>query len=183
MWKFIISASKKSNWYQHSNKEICFIGRSNVGKSSLLNALAKTKIAKTSNTPGRTQLINYFSDDLENIYVDLPGYGYARLSKVAQEKMFAMIEEYLKHSSNLSTVFLLFDANIGLTSDDQLMIAFLESIGRKTILVGTKIDKANQAILHKTKKQLEALKYQSILVSSAKKTNLEKLQSIILEQF
>ena len=105
MWKFIKSSSDKSNWLIHDNKEICFIGRSNVGKSSLINALARnSKLAKVSKMPGRTQLINYFQNENDLIIVDLPGYGYANISYSIQEKMFNMIDEYL-FVKNLSSIF------------------------------------------------------------------------------
>lgn len=183
MWKFIVSASNKSNWYSHSGKEICFVGRSNVGKSSLINALAKAKIAKTSNTPGRTQLINYFQDDFHNIITDLPGYGYAKMSKINKQKMLNMIEEYFRDSEKLATIFLLFDANIGPTSYDDEMLDYFLELGRKVILVGTKIDKCNQSSLSKTLKALKKYNCEAILVSSTKKRNLDKLYKIILDQF
>lgn len=86
MWKFIKSSTSQENWLDVSNHEIVFWGRSNVGKSSLINALAKTKLAKTSSTPGRTRLINYFETTNHQIVVDLPGYGYASMSKKINKK-------------------------------------------------------------------------------------------------
>ncbi|MGZ9414501.1 ribosome biogenesis GTP-binding protein YihA/YsxC [Mycoplasma sp. 5370] len=185
MWKFIVSSSKKENWYFHKGKEICFIGRSNVGKSSLINALANTKIAKTSNTPGRTQLINFFENNNQKIIVDLPGYGYAKMSKFLSEKMFNMIEEYFTFRENLDTTFLLFDSRIGLTDNDKSMLEFLESLNKKIILVATKIDKLNQSQIYKVKKEIELLnKYECFFVSSTKKKNLnlliEKINEILI---
>ncbi|MGY6171758.1 ribosome biogenesis GTP-binding protein YihA/YsxC [Candidatus Mycoplasma pogonae] len=183
MWKFIKSAQDKNSWYQHEGKEICFIGRSNVGKSSLINALANTKIAKTSNTPGRTQLINYFSDDYHNIVVDLPGYGYAKMSKSQKQKMLDMIEQYFIESTNLATVFLLFDSVIGPTEFDFEMYYYLQALNRKVILVGTKVDKAKQSQLYKAKKALENLAAPIYWVSANKKTKIAELRDAILSQF
>ncbi|UWD33982.1 ribosome biogenesis GTP-binding protein YihA/YsxC [Mesomycoplasma molare] len=184
MWKFLISSSNKANWLKHDNKEICFIGRSNVGKSSLINALANNKIAKTSNTPGRTQLINFFQNQNTNIIVDLPGYGYAKMSKSLSAKMFDMIEEYFSLRENLLTTFLLFDSRIGLTEKDYQMLEFLESINRNVILVATKIDKLNQSQIYKVKKEIEILnKYECFFVSSAKKKNINILNQKINELF
>ncbi|MBN3534572.1 ribosome biogenesis GTP-binding protein YihA/YsxC [Mycoplasma procyoni] len=184
MWKFIVSSSKKDNWYDHNGFEICFIGRSNVGKSSLINALANTKIAKTSNTPGRTQLINFFSDDQNRVVVDLPGYGYAKMSKSAAEKMFEMIEQYFAQRLQLKTVFLLFDSRLGLQEIDKQMIEFLNSVNRKIVLVGTKMDKLNQSQQHAIKKQMEQYNnFKNIIVSSQTKRNIANLQQIINEEF
>ncbi|WGI36299.1 ribosome biogenesis GTP-binding protein YihA/YsxC [Mesomycoplasma lagogenitalium] len=181
MWKFIVSSSGKSNWLNHNEIEICFIGRSNVGKSSLINALANQKIAKTSNTPGRTQLINFFKNSNNKIIVDLPGYGYAKMSKTNAQKMFDMIEQYFTERENLKYVFLLFDSRLGLLENDLQMIEFLQSLNHNVILVGTKADKLNQAQMHKIKKQLEKfnnLQF-SYFVSSLKNKNINLLNQQI----
>lgn len=182
-WKFIKSASDKNSWHLHDKKEICFIGRSNVGKSTLINALAKNKIAKTSKTPGRTRLINYFADQSENIIVDLPGYGYAKMSKSEHEKMIFMVEEYLMNSPYLVTIFLLFDARIGLTSLDEEMYIFFKSINKRIFLVGTKSEKNTQSENAQLQKKLKNYDAEIILVSSLKMKNIDKLSKIITEQF
>ncbi|WP_033161155.1 ribosome biogenesis GTP-binding protein YihA/YsxC [[Mycoplasma] collis] len=184
MWKFIISSSNKSNWYNHSNYEICFIGRSNVGKSSLLNALANQNIAKISSVPGKTKLINFFENNDKNIIVDLPGYGYAKMSKKDNEIMLQMLYDYFKDRSQLKTVFLLFDTRIGLQNIDLNTLKFLSELNRKVILVGTKIDKLNQSQLAKIKTLLEKeKKYQYIFVSSKNKKNIQILNEIINNEF
>lgn len=145
MWKFIKSSSNKNNWLIHSNKEICFIGRSNVGKSSLINALANNKkLAKTSKTPGRTQLINYFETDSKKIIVDLPGYGFANISIENQKKMFLMIDQYFLESK-IDYVFVLIDSKIGITPKDEEIINHLLSLNHNVFLILTKIDKSIQS--------------------------------------
>lgn len=183
MWKFVISASNKENWYQENKQEVCFIGRSNVGKSSLINALANQKIARTSNTPGRTQLINYFVNEKNHFIVDLPGYGYAKMSKTNNQKMLNMLEQYFLERKQLITVFLLFDSKVGLTSLDQDMIQYLDSINRKVILVGTKLDKTNQSERSKIEKEVLKFNKQVIFTSSSKTKNIQKLLLLINEQF
>ncbi|MBD5423109.1 MAG: YihA family ribosome biogenesis GTP-binding protein [Mycoplasma sp.] len=144
MWEFIKSASNKSNWLVHDNKEICFIGRSNVGKSSLINALANNKLAKTSKTPGRTQLINYFKNENNTIIVDLPGYGFANIALQLQEKMFLMVDEYF-NNSNPNIVFLLIDARRGIMRQDENIIEHLINLKHNIVLILTKVDKAKQS--------------------------------------
>ncbi|UUD36038.1 ribosome biogenesis GTP-binding protein YihA/YsxC [Mycoplasmopsis citelli] len=146
MFKFIKSSSNISNWYQHPNKEIAFWGRSNVGKSSLINALTNnSKLAKVSKTPGRTQLLNFFENDYGAVFVDLPGYGYARLSHAQKEKMTLMIEEYLLKRQNLDNLFLLLDARHGITKIDSQVINFLTINKIPFTIVYTKLDKLKQS--------------------------------------
>lgn len=149
MWKFIKSSSDKTNWYLHNQKEICFIGRSNVGKSSLINALSgNKKLAKTSKTPGRTQLINYFETPDKKVIVDLPGYGFANISISIQKKMFEMIDEYF-NKANPTTVFVLIDSRRGITEKDEEIINYLLDLNHNVLLILTKVDKANQSEIHK----------------------------------
>lgn len=122
--------------------EVAFAGRSNVGKSSLLNKLVKRKaFARVSKTPGRTREINFFSVNDAFTLVDLPGYGYARISKERREEWRPLIEEYLKHSPALRGIVMLLDARHDPTGDDLRMIDFLGSISAPTIIAVTKIDK------------------------------------------
>ena len=152
MWKFIKSSSDKSNWLIHDNKEICFIGRSNVGKSSLINALARnSKLAKVSKMPGRTQLINYFQNENDLIIVDLPGYGYANISYSIQEKTFNMIDEYFRINKP-SNVFFLIDSRHGITSKDVEIIEYLLSLNHNLTFILTKVNKAKQKEIAKTLK-------------------------------
>lgn len=183
MWKFVISASNKTNWLAHQGTEICFVGRSNVGKSSLINALAQAKIAKTSQTPGRTRLINYFELQPNQFLVDLPGYGFAKMPKEEQRKMLIMVEEYLNFSSKLKTVFLLFNSQIGLTDLDQQMITLLTSLDKKIVLIGTKLDKTNQSERHKIKQMLKQYSFDYFLVSANKDIQIKELRNYLLTSF
>ncbi|WP_261368948.1 ribosome biogenesis GTP-binding protein YihA/YsxC [Mycoplasma struthionis] len=153
MWKYIKSASDKKSWYEHSEKELIFWGRSNVGKSSLINALANQKIAKTSSTPGRTRLVNYFLTNNQKIIIDLPGYGYATMSKTDQQKVANIIDDYFTNSENQKTVCLLIDAKIGFSPIDLEMIDYLRSLNIHFDIIITKIDKANQSQKHRVKTQ------------------------------
>ena len=126
--------------------ECCFVGRSNVGKSSIINAIAKNKkLAKTSKTPGRTQAINIFSIK-ENInLVDLPGYGYANVSKVLREQLSDLIETYIKDRENLSHIFVLMDAKVGIKNSDIDMLDLINFFQKKFSIIFTKIDKCSKS--------------------------------------
>ena len=182
MWKFIKSATNQSNYLYDHAQEVCFIGRSNVGKSTLINSLANSKIAKTSNTPGRTRLINFFNED-NKVFVDLPGYGYARIARKEQDKMLSMIEEYLHQRQELKRVFVLVDSKIGPTKDDSLILEFLKNNNISFFVIVTKSDKANQSQIHKTKKALEKITHDYLIVSSLKGKNINKLRKIIYATF
>ena len=138
--------------YSEIKRECCFIGRSNVGKSSLLNSVTKTKkLAKTSKTPGRTQSINIFEINNKINIVDLPGYGFAKVSKVMREKLIILIEDYVQNREKLNHVFLLIDAKVGIKSSDIDMMDFLNDCSKEFSIVLTKIDKIslNQANVQK----------------------------------
>ena len=122
--------------------EFAFVGRSNVGKSSLINYLCdRKKLAKTSGTPGKTQLINLFEVDDNWILADLPGYGYAKLSKKKRAKFTVMIENYLKERPNLITVFLLIDSRVSPQQSDLEHIKWLGDQGIAFSIIFTKADK------------------------------------------
>ncbi len=123
--------------------QVAFIGRSNVGKSSTINALAKEKnLAKTSSFPGRTQQINIFLINNEFYLVDLPGYGFAKASRKDRQQLEALVAWYLFDSPyKQRKIILIIDANIGLTDDDLEMIYSLEEQGKKVVIVANKIDK------------------------------------------
>ncbi|MDB4878054.1 MAG: engB [Gemmatimonadetes bacterium] len=126
--------------------EIAFGGRSNVGKSSLLNRLIhRKKFARVSNTPGRTREINFFKVNESFILVDLPGYGYARISKEKRAEWRPLIEGYLRRSVQLRGIVQLLDIRHNPTADDRAMLDFLGEIGVPTIVVVTKIDKLTAA--------------------------------------
>lgn len=124
--------------------EYAFIGRSNVGKSSLINMLCNRKgIAKVSNTPGKTQLINYFLINEDWFLVDLPGYGYAKISKKQRREWKHMIEEYLSIRANLQCAFILLDSRHDLQEIDKDFITWMGEAGVPFIIVYTKTDKLN----------------------------------------
>jgi len=126
--------------------EIAFAGRSNVGKSSLINRLLRRKkFARVSNTPGRTREINFFEVNSQFILADLPGYGYARVSKERKAAWRPLIEGYLRGSPALRGVVQLLDARRVPSDDDLLMLDFLAQLGTPTIVVATKIDKLPRA--------------------------------------
>jgi GTP-binding protein len=122
--------------------EVAFAGRSNVGKSSLLNRLVRRKaFARVSNTPGRTREINFFGVNRQFVLVDLPGYGYARISKERRAEWRPLIEGYLRHSQELRGIVQLLDVRHDPTDDDLGMFEFLGEVGLPTIVALTKIDK------------------------------------------
>ena len=122
--------------------EVAFAGRSNVGKSSLLNRLVRRKaFARVSNTPGRTREINFFKVNDRFVLVDLPGYGYAQISKARKAEWLPLIEGYLRHARTLRGVVQLLDVRHAPSMDDLQMLDFLADVGVPTIVVLTKIDK------------------------------------------
>jgi GTP-binding protein len=126
--------------------EVAFVGRSNVGKSSLLNRLLRRKaFARVSNTPGRTREINFFKVNDRFVLADLPGYGYARISKERKAAWKPLIEGYLRRSPMLRGVVQLLDVRHDPTGDDRHMLDFLADIGVPTLVVFTKVDKLRSA--------------------------------------
>ena len=176
--QFIKSAAHIGQKPEPDRPEVAVVGRSNVGKSSLINALFnRKKLAKTSATPGKTRLLNYFLVDDCLYFVDLPGYGYARLSKKEKADWQKNIESYLQDNSNLKQVFLLIDARHQLLSSDQAMITWLEHYHIPFTIVLTKCDKLSRNQLNnKLKKLKEVLPAQDIISFSAvKRTGREKI--------
>ncbi len=126
--------------------EVAFSGKSNVGKSSLINALMNRKrLARTSAQPGKTQTINFYNINSELYYVDLPGYGYAKVSESAREKWGTMIEKYLRTSKQLKAVFLLLDIRHEPSANDKAMYDWIVYQGFQPIIIATKLDKINRS--------------------------------------
>ncbi|MFK7840504.1 MAG: ribosome biogenesis GTP-binding protein YihA/YsxC [Bdellovibrionales bacterium] len=140
--------------------EIAFAGRSNVGKSSLLNALTNRKtLAKTSNTPGRTQQLNFFNLGEKLYIVDMPGYGYAKVSKEQRDEWTKLIFDYLRGRPTLRCVFILIDSRHGLKDSDMMLMEMLDEAAVTYRIILTKTDKTKAPELEKiSKKTLETIK-------------------------
>ena len=135
--------------------ELAFIGRSNSGKSSLINSVClKKKIAKTSKTPGKTQLINFFNLGSNCFLVDLPGYGFAKVSKNKTKSFSNLISSYLIKRKQLKLVFLILDSRLGITNLDELMIKMLVKLRLRFVIILNKIDKLNETEFQKSKKKI-----------------------------
>lgn len=140
--EIMISAVKPEQYPETELKEVALAGRSNVGKSSFINTMIKRKsMARISSKPGKTQTLNFFNIDEQLIFVDVPGYGYAKVSKTERERWGKMIETYLTTRENLAVVIQLIDIRHVPTQDDVLMYDFLKHYDISTIIVATKEDK------------------------------------------
>ncbi len=140
---------------QNALPEIAFAGKSNVGKSSLINALMNRKsLARTSGQPGKTQTINYYNINSELYFVDLPGYGYAKVSKEEKERWGKMVENYLHSSKQLKAVFLLIDIRHEPSANDKNMYDWICSNGFTPIIIATKLDKINRSQIDKNMKTI-----------------------------
>ena len=136
--------------------EVAFAGKSNVGKSSLINALMNRKsLARTSAQPGKTQTINFYNINNELYFVDLPGYGYAKVSQQEKEKWGKMVERYLKQSKVLKAVFLLIDIRHDPSANDKQMYEWIKSNGFSPIIIATKLDKINRSQIQKHVKMVK----------------------------
>jgi GTP-binding protein len=177
MASFIKSAQNPEDWINDGQTEFCFTGRSNVGKSSLINSLAKDNIAITSKTPGRTQLVNFFQFNNFRI-IDLPGYGFANLSKTKQYDISYIMDNYLAHRSNLYGIFQIVDSGV-ITEMDRKMSKYFQSRFVNHYVVLNKIDKMNKNIL-KSKmdeiaKYLEVKVDKLIPVSAKNSTGIQEI--------
>lgn len=152
--RFITSASDASRFPAPGLPEVAFLGRSNVGKSSVINSLVGAKIAKTSNTPGRTQAINFFEirwpgkPEAELIFADLPGYGYAKISREVSSQWQSFIDPYLHQRSTLALCLALVDISIPPQASDRQLLDFLIRAQRKFLVVATKSDRVSGNQLH-----------------------------------
>jgi GTP-binding protein len=151
---FLAAATDASHFPAPSVPEIAFLGRSNVGKSSVINSLVGAKLARTSSTPGRTRSINFFEIRWPGkpqpalIFADLPGYGYAKLSREISQEWPKFIEPYLHQRSTLALCVALIDVNVPPQHSDRQLLDFLNASGRDFLLVGTKSDKLSNNQLH-----------------------------------
>lgn len=153
--KFLRSCNRLDDLPPNTMPEVVLCGRSNVGKSSFINSLFNKKgIAKTSSTPGKTRSINYYSVSNKFYMVDLPGFGYAKVSKVERENWQKLIEKYLSSDRNITTAFHFIDSRHKPTQLDTMLNEFLREIEIPYIIVLNKIDKLKQSELAKAKKEI-----------------------------
>ena len=186
--EFVKSAVVEKDYPEFNNTvEFSFIGRSNVGKSSLINSLTKRKnLARTSKTPGRTQLINYFLINSKIHFVDLPGYGYAQVSKSEKEKWGVIIETYLSNRENLCEVILIVDIRHAPSKEDVMMYHWLLEYGFSGYVIATKADKISKGQWNKHLKVVRetlGIKDMNLVIpfSSDSKANLEAVHNKIEE--
>jgi len=185
--EFIISNTQVSKCPTPDKPEFAFIGRSNVGKSSLINMLTQRKnLAKTSSTPGKTQTINHFLINQKWYLVDLPGYGYATVSKTTKEGWSQMITSYFNQRENVYCTFILIDSRLEPQKKDIDFINWLGGLGIPIALVLTKIDKIKQSELARSKKNFENRLLQDweelppiFITSAEKKTGRDHLLDFI----
>jgi GTP-binding protein len=173
--RFLTSASDAAHFPAPSLPEIAFLGRSNVGKSSVINALVGAKLARTSNTPGRTRSINFFEirraghPKPELLFTDLPGYGYAKVSREISQDWARFVDPYLTARPSLALCFALIDSNIPPQPTDRQLLEFLAATKRNHIVVATKCDRLSGNEVHKALRTLsQEYAHTPILPFSAK---------------
>ena len=167
--RFVKSAKQPDDFPRDKRPEVAFCGRSNIGKSSLLNTLTNSRgLARTSASPGRTQTINFFLVDERMYFVDLPGYGYAKVAKTVRESWGPMVEGYLHDREQLRLVLMLVDSRIEPTESDTLMKQWLDHHRIPNAVVLTKADKISRSQLNQAlHKGAQKLKTKEIIPFSA----------------
>ena len=183
---FIVSSSGKDSWPELDKPEVVVVGRSNVGKSSFINALTNRKrLAYVGKTPGKTQLLNFFDIDGEWTLVDVPGYGYAKLSKNQLEKLGKMMDDYFNDRQGIAAVISLVDARHDPSRDDLDMIQYFKDNGFKILVGATKIDKVPKtkrlAHLKKISQQLQLPLKNIFPISSTEKTGIDEIYGALME--
>ena len=184
---FVTSAVRKSQYPEGKKCEFLMLGRSNVGKSSFINTLVNRKnIARTSSIPGKTQTLNFFLVNNAFYLVDVPGYGFAKVSKSLKQKFGMIIEDYIQDRDNLKMVFMLVDFRHKPTDDDKLMYDYLKYYDKKVTIIATKSDKVsknsytkNEKIIRETLNMDENDKL--VLFSAVDKIGKQEVQDIIEE--
>ena len=170
--KYILSAPSKEFWIADDRKEICIVGRSNVGKSTFINKICNNNsMAKVSGTPGYTKYLNFFDVNKTFYLVDTPGYGYAKASWTRDESFAKMMQEYIYDRPNLKCVIMIVDAKVGLTSDDILLLDMVHDANRNVQIIASKTDKTNQslrsAFLKKAKESLNEQDFKDLIFYSS----------------
>lgn len=184
-----MSAVNKSQYPAEGIPEIALAGRSNVGKSSIINTLLNRRnFARTSQTPGKTRTINFYLINNEFYFVDLPGYGYAKIAKSEKEKWGGIMERYLESRQELCSIFLLVDIRHEPTADDKLMYEWIKHFGYNCVVIATKADKISRGQYQKhisiIRKKLQMESSEKVIpVSSLKKTGVEELWEEIVNQY
>ncbi|MEG0310811.1 MAG: ribosome biogenesis GTP-binding protein YihA/YsxC [Eubacterium sp.] len=186
--EIVMSAVQESQYPEDQLPEIVLLGRSNVGKSSFVNTLIERKgLARTSSQPGKTQTMNFYKINEAFYFVDMPGYGYAKVSKKEREKWGKMIEKYLQIRENIALIILMIDSRHEPTEDDCMMYEWLTYYGLDPIVVATKADKISRS---RQKKALDNVfstlglrkKSDVILFSASEKLGKEEAWSVIEER-
>ena len=181
--EYIISTTKLSQSPNKDNfSEFIFLGRSNVGKSSLINALTGRKLlAKTSSKPGKTITLNFYLLNKSFMFVDAPGYGYAKRGKEDRVDYGTMLEDYFNSKVNCKSILLIIDSLVGPTEDDMLMFNYLKHFNLPFLVIATKLDKVNKSVQKQT-----IMKFQNLFgdvkvigFSSLNKTGLEEIEDFI----
>ena len=179
----ITSAVKKEGWPGSLKPEIAFAGRSNSGKSSLINGLMGGQHARTSSKPGKTVLINFYDYMDKMLFTDLPGYGYAKVAIKTRRSWKGLIEEYLLDRESLKAVFIICDVRRGIEDEEKEFVRWLKQVGLPFYLVFTKTDKLSPNELSKQKKLILSscgpIKTGIFYVSVLKKSGIEELKTEI----
>jgi GTP-binding protein len=174
--RFLAAATDAAHFPAPSLPEVAFLGRSNVGKSSVINTLIGDKIARTSSTPGRTRSINFFEvrwpgkPHPEVIFADLPGYGYAKLSREISEEWPKFIEPYLNDRPTLALCLALVDVNVPPQASDRQLLDFLNASGREFLLIATKSDRLSNNQLRNALKSLADAYPTAVVIAFSAKT-------------
>ena len=176
--QFLLSAVQPRQYPNVVFPEIAFIGRSNVGKSSLINALFMEKLAHISNTPGKTRQINFFNHGDSLMVVDLPGYGFAKISQKEAYKISDLVSQYLTTRENLKKIFILIDHSLGPKKIDMEMLKSMKSIKEKIFICYTKSDKK---VKERSPYLKDLEKFDQLIVSSKLNNNIFELQKKIAE--
>ena len=185
--KHITSAVNPEGYPESELPEVAMVGRSNVGKSSVINFLTgRRSLARVGNTPGKTRLINFFSLEDKMLLVDLPGYGYAQVSKEERSRWGKIVETYLRKRDQLKLVLMLADIRHKPTADDRLMVEWLNSMGKPYIIIATKADKITRTHykehLLEIRKTLDLMPEVPVIpVSVTKNTGFDQLWNQVLK--